>query len=157
MHRLLFASIVVVTAIISVSSFMAFRKTSQRQAVPEPAHAVLGATTTNATTITVVSLKESATASSDQKRVTIRINITNNDAKPLLVSPGLQFTLSSSDKILSSVTTEYIATGQVIGGPITPKTTQTMDLDFNVSSTAVPDQLIFTTDAQTESLQVRLR
>jgi hypothetical protein len=93
---------------------------------------------------------------SQEKRVTVAITLTNLSASTLQISPGLQMTLIDQNAASYPMTANYLAYQQIIGGPLDPKARASYDIDFDIPANATPAAFSFQLDGGSQSSLIGL-
>jgi hypothetical protein len=133
------------------------------QLINQPGH-VLGQTNTKSRhaaaadyDLTISNFSQSTpNTNSGYKRVQIALTLKNLSRNTLQISPGLQMFVRLSSGRQASITANYLAPGQIIGGPLDPDLTSELSFDYEIPSGETPIQFIYQPDAQSPSAVIEL-
>ncbi len=95
-------------------------------------------------------------SSTQQKRVSVALNIDNNSAQVLQISPGLQMQLIDDQGNSHPMTAKYISAGQVVGGPLAAGQNWTDSIDFDLPAERTPSKLIYQPESASWPIQLDL-
>lgn len=87
-------------------------------------------------------------------RLTVNVTTENLTGATLQISPGLQMHLRDSSGALHPFTAAYLPAGVTVGGPLSPGTSRTENLDFDVPTNAIPEALVLELNAAATPLTV---
>jgi len=96
------------------------------------------------------------TETTQVKRVSINVTITNKSTEDLQISPGLQMELIDSTGTVHPYTADYLPTGYIAGGPLRSGETWVQSVDFNLSADQKPTTFVYQPDASSGVIKVGL-
>jgi hypothetical protein len=117
----------------------------------------VGARTTTYAITARLTLVGPADAQTSLARVSLSAHLENLSNSTLQVSPGLQMFLDGSDNHVYPMTAQYLTPRQVIGGPLPPKASTDLSLDFELPAGVTPRYFTYEPDAASPPTKLELK
>lgn len=91
-----------------------------------------------------------------KKRITADLTVLNTSQDVLEIAPGLQMFIKDQFGMLYAATANYLAPGEVIGGPLKPGHNQEVQVDFELPDSSMPNEFIFQKDQLAKVTAIKL-